>query len=465
MRKGFSALLKAGIIAGSVLTPTMAAAYQGENEVIRGRYHEQRGDYAAAAEIYAGVVAREASPRAVRAAARRLVLITRAQGDVAAEMGWLEALVRIGDVNRLTELARRSGETGRLPPSFREMATVYEATAETLPSVGLAMFMAARAEAGDLAGTGVRNTDPLYWYGVAAARGSGGAASRSIARLVSEGRIDEAVALAGRLPAGRGTDEIVSIAKALARGENGMRRDRERAGKLLARVPDREANRIAAMLMRESSAAGDVDGAMFWLARAGSSPDGVAAAMARLHEKAADETTRERLLAELQRLAGAGDMSAAAAAGRILTGRGEPPTPELVRLMLVTAEGGTSATVDRLSRLIARMPAGDAATDLVVAELDEAGAGGDVVALTVLSRLHATGGPVAVDPVKSRTYAEKAAEVGSPEAQYRLGLSLAMGSGADADRGRALLAKAADAGYVPARAALAALVTETGSTP
>jgi TPR repeat protein len=343
------------------------------------------------------------------------------------------------------------------------MAAVWESTAEALPSVGLAMFMAERAEAGDLDGTGARRRDPLYWYDLAMRRGSAGAAGKAIARLVATGRIDEAVAMAERLgPAG--SDAFVRLAKAFARGD-GIHRDRDRAAALLARVPDREANRIAAMLMREASAEGDADSALFWMARAGSGAEGVVAALSRLHGKATDPAVRETLLSALQARAAAGDAEASTTVARILSGRGEPPTPELVRLTLSIAEGGPAATADRIARMIARMPADEPATRAIVAELETAGAAGDVAALTVLSRLYATGGPVPVDSAKSRAFAEKASEGGSPEAQYRLGLTLAMRGGPDADRARALLASAADAGYVPARAALAALDIETGSAP
>ncbi len=430
--------------------------FPGENELVRGRWHEDRGDLGTARSIYEGIILRRLSERAARAAGDRLVGIARRSGDVGLEMRWLEALAAAGEANRFAELASRARETGVLPPAFRQMATGYEAAALEYPSAGLAIFLAERAEAGELAATGVINPGALFWWRLALSRGSIGAVEPAAAALAREGRTGEAAALIVAHDPLRLADRIDRLARDLALGRAGAAAERAGAAALLDYLPAPVAAETAAKLTREAGAAGDIDGALFWLARSGPGATG-AGLLARLHGAARGEAAKARILGELEARAAAGDTEAAAAAARIRLEAGGAPDADTVGFLLVAASAGEAGAADRLVGLVGRLAPGAPGTAAALAVVERAAGEGDAVAMTVLARLAATGGPVVVDADASRRWYRLAAEAGSAEAQYRTGLSMSLDPAADPAASRGWLARAAGQGYAPAVAAIAGL--------
>ncbi|HUG63147.1 MAG TPA: tetratricopeptide repeat protein [Methylomirabilota bacterium] len=443
--------------AGATADAASVGRFPGENAVVRGLYFEGHGDLASAEAIYRDVVSKAPSQRAVNAALDRLADLASRAGRTDAQMAYLEAAASNGRPERLSALARLSLDTGHTPPSFRAMAEIWEQTTIATPSASMAMFMAARAEAGDLSGTRAVRQEASYWYHVAHLRGSMSAVPKLLEFAVAEGRIDEAASLLAGLDDARRSREAVSLARAFARGTDGSASDRETAAAVLSLLPAGEASAQAAKLVREAVAAGAVADALFWLDRAGGGDADFGTNLAQLYEKAQDDRVRGRILMLLEARASVGDGASAAAAARIRMANGGRPTPELVRLLLTAATVQASRAGDDLARLVAPLSADEEPTRALLAVIAEAAEAGHVRAMALLGRLYAVGGPVPIDQDASADWVRRAAEAGDAEAQYRVGVALAWAEPPDPETARDWLTRAADQDFGPARSALAAL--------
>ncbi|WP_181704239.1 tetratricopeptide repeat protein [Chthonobacter albigriseus] len=429
------------------------SGFPGQESLVQAFYYEQRGDLARAKQIYLTTLEGNYSPRANKDALARLVDLARQAGNVQEEIGYLEIAVRAGSQDAFSGLAKIAVERKVIPPTLTTMGPAYEEAALALPSVTLAMFMAELSEQGTAARYGIRETDASFWYLVAAQRGSRSGLLKMIETAVAAGRDPEALELLGHLPAEDKAQKILSFGKDLARGEDRMPLDRNRAAKWLAMAPAAVTRDTYGSLVRDAISDGDAKGALFWYAKLGSAGGvGSASALGKLHD-IAPAKDRKAILATLMASAKRGDAEAARVAVKILTADGGKPSAEVVALLLAAARAGDPGAIDQLTRSVASLMPEDPETETTMAALADAAENGSVPAMTALARFYGSGGPVEVDAETSLSWYRKAAKAGDPEAQFRVGLLVASSDPAESE---ALMKKAASKGYGPAKSALAA---------
>jgi TPR repeat protein len=459
LSRSLAARLLAATLAASAASPALAAGAGvavGSDVIIQGRYYEGIGDLAQAKAIYLDAIAAGYSTRITRAAIDRLILLAQQSGNVAEEMQVLEAAARAGMDDAYSRLARLSVEKNMLPPSLADMGPAYEQAALDQPSVALAMFMAFLGEQGLAASYGIVETDPAFWYMVAAQRGSRSGLLKMIETAVRTGRDADAVALLDNLAPEERAQKAIGFGKDLARGAEGIPKDVERAAGWLALAPPEVAEETYASLVRESMSGGDAKSALFWYGKVGSAGAvGSASTLGKLYAMARGKD-RKAILAALVASAKKGDTEAARVAVKILTADGGKPSADVVVLLLAAARGGDAGAIDQLTRSVASLGPDDPATEKTMAALESAAKRGSVPAMTALARFYGSGGPVEANAETSLEWYRKAAKAGDPEAQFRVGLLMAA---TDPDEAQAMLKKAAAKGYGPAKSALAATMT------
>lgn len=179
---------------------------------------------------------------------------------------------------------------------------------------------------------------------------------------------------------------------------------------------------------------------------------GSPSALGKLYE-IAPAASRPAILKTLAADARRGNAEAARVAARLLTADGAAPSAEALDFLLLAAKAGDATAVDQIARLSAGYLPEDPEAVTAVGALQKAADGGSAAAMLALARFYGSGGPVDVDPSASLDWYRKAAGAGATDAQFRLGLLLAS---SDPEAARTWMAKAAKAGYGPARSALAA---------
>jgi TPR repeat protein len=411
--------------------------YAGKQLEGKGRLREANANFARAADL--------AKDKNVEIAARRALsdnLAKRGQGRQAGTER--ERLVVLGDRRSLAPLAKSLSNGNYRPNDTAALAVALEGEASK-GSVTAAMALGDLLRRSKVPAGTISEQNPEFWYKMAAAKGSVTARRRLIDIAAARGDVGTIAALVANDAGGSKTATYKRLAKSFDAGSDGFARDVRRADRFWQLAGGRPAPKIAKVKAPKEP-------------KASAKPRDEIKVAAKALRSAKSGAERRRLVAILDTAASRGDGKAAFALARYYTPKGTKPDAQALKYYAIAAANGEKRAVDEVvsGSILPNVKPG--LSNSMVASLERAAAGGSADAAIGLAQMYLNGTAVQADSDKSIEWYRKAARLGSPEAQFRLGVILAQKPDQQAAaEGKDWLQRAARNGSKSAKAYLAQL--------
>jgi TPR repeat protein len=382
-------------------------------------------DYAASKEIYAGrqlekrqrlTQANESFERAAELAQDSTVETTARKaladnlmkrGRFRQAMNERENLVALGDRKSLATVARAMTKQNYRPRDIVAMAKALESEADR-GSVTAALALGDLLDSSDLPEGTIKEQDPEIWYQKASDGGSTSAKRRLVDLAAKRGN-ERAVANYARLDGRRPlADTYKRLAKSFDEGTNGFARNKVRADRYWQLAGGRPIAKL-----KPSK-----------LAKAPRKPKDEILVAAKALPRAKSGAERARLVAVLDGAASRGNGRAAFALARHYTPQDGRPGEQALKYYAIAAANGERRAVDEVITGTVSQKGDGELSQSMLASLEKAANGGSAEAALGLAQLYLNGGAVPTDNAKGTVWLRKAAELGSIDAQFRLGVML-----------------------------------------
>jgi TPR repeat protein len=425
------------LLTGCIIVDDFSASksiYAGKQLEGKGRLREANANFERAADL--------AKDKTVEIAARRALsdnLARRGQGRQAGTER--ERLVVLGDRRSLAPLAKSLSNGNYRPNDTAALAVALEGEASK-GSVTAAMALGDLLRRSKVPADTISEQNPEFWYKMAAAKGSVTARRRLVDIAAARGDVRTVTALVATDSGGSKTATYKRLAKSFDAGSDGFARDVRRADRFWQLAGGRPAPKIAKIKAPKASA----------------KPKDEIKIAAKALPSAKSGAERRRLVAILDAAASRGSGKAAFALARYYTPKGAKPDAQALKYYAIAAANGEKRAVDEVvsGSILPNVKPG--LSNSMVASLERAAAGGSADAAMGLAQMYLNGTAVQADSDKSIAWFRKAARLGSPEAQFRLGVLLAQKPDQQAAaEGKDWLQRAARNGSKSAKAYLAQL--------
>ncbi len=374
------------------------AVYEGNQLQDQRRLKDATANFERAAEL--------ARDTRVETKARRALAGNLAKrGQNSAALLQQEKLVVLGDRDALKQIGDAISKRGYRPSDPAALASALELSAKG-GSVTASVALGDLLRQANVPSGAIRQQDPQFWYASAAEKGSTAARRRLVDIAATKGD-EKTVSQLASLDTGKpATDTYKRLAKSFDAGTDGFPRDIRKADRYWQLAGGRPAPKIKK-------------------AKAEPKPKDEIKVAIKALPKAKSQAERKQIIAFLDNAANRGDARAAYALARYFTPKGARPGAQALKYYSIAAANGEKKAVDEVVSGTVLPNAGNELSSSMVSSLEKAAAKGNAEAAFGLAQMYLNGTAVTADTTKSTKWLRRAAELGSAEAQFRLGVMLA----------------------------------------